>query len=292
MRVADKYVIIFIIFLCFIGRFIRKLAEAAVVHAARRMLSGYEEELQGFIESMLPAGLEVSFFIPLYENVWRSGGRGHISIQRLFPGYLFAETAVPEELFMVFKKVPKFTRLLNMEDDSGEKVFLSISGADEEFLRSLMDEEHVIRVSYIHKDKSGRIDQLIGPLKKYEDSITKLDIPHRRAIVSTHIFGKDRIIKFGLWTDADPVTPWLREMKGLNSNMGEASGATEEASACTADIGIYIGDRVRDRSGVYGDVDFTVTEVDPRKRLIKVSVELFGSTVTMEMDAEMVEVCG
>ena len=202
MHIADKYVIIFIIFLCFSGRFIRKLAEAAVVHAARRMLSGYTIYERTGVH-ILPARLEVSFFIPLYEDVWRSGGRGHISIQRLFPGYLFAETAVPEELFMVFKKVPKFTRLLNMEDESREKVFLSISEDDEEFLRSLMDEEHVIRVSYIHKDKSGRIDQLIGPLKKYEDSITKLDIPHRRAIVSTHIFGKDRIIKFGLWTDAD-----------------------------------------------------------------------------------------
>lgn len=254
--------------------------------------SGDEEELQGFIESMLPVGLEVSFFIPLYENVWRSGGRGHISIQRLFPGYLFAETAVPEELFMVLKKIPRFTRLLNMEDESGEKVFLSISEDDEYFLRSLMDEEHVIRVSYIHKNKNGRIDRLIGPLKRYEDSITKLDIPHRRAIVSKHIFGKDRIVKFGLWTDADPVTPWLREMKGLNSNMGEASSATGEASVGTTDIGIYIGDHVRDKSGVYGDMDLIVNGVDSRKRVIKVSVELFGSKVTMEMDAEMVEVCG
>ena len=247
--------------------------------------SGDEEELQGFIESMLPVGLEVSFFIPLYENVWRSGGRGHISIQRLFPGYLFAETAVPEELFMVLKKIPRFTRLLNMEDESGEKVFLSISEDDEDFLRSLMDEEHVIRVSYIHKNKNGRIDNLIGPLKRYENSITKLDIPHRRAIVSTHIFGKDRIIKFGLWTDADPETPWLRKMKGLENDVGETSDNT-------ADIGIYIGDHVRDKSGVYGVMDLTVIEVDPRKRVIKVSVELFGSTVTMEMDAEMVEVCG
>ena len=254
--------------------------------------SGDEEELQGFIESVLPAGLEVSFFIPLYEDVWRSGGRGHISIQRLFPGYLFAETAMPEELFMVLKKIPRFTRLLNMEDDSGEKVFLSISEDDEDFLKSLMDEEHVIRVSYIHKNNNGRIDNLIGPLKRYENSITKLDIPHRRAIVSKHIFGKDRIVKFGLWTDADPVTPWLRKMKGMDSNADEASGAIGEASAGTIDIGIYIDDHVRDKSGVYGDMDLVVTEVDPRKRVIKVSVELFGSTVTMEMDAEMVEVCG
>ena len=247
--------------------------------------SGDEEELQSFIESVLPAGLEALFFIPFYENVWRSGGRGHISIQRLFPGYLFVETAMPEELFMMLKKVPRFTRLLNMEDESGEKVFLSISEEDEEFLRSLMDEEHVIRVSYIHKNKNGRIDRLIGPLKRYENSITKLDVPHRRAIVSTHIFGKDRIIKFGLWTDADPVTPWLRKMKGLENDAGEASGNT-------ADIGIYIGDRVRDKSGVYGDMDLIVTGVDSRKRVIKVSVELFGSEVTMEMDAEMVESYG
>ena len=243
--------------------------------------SGDEAELKLFMESILPAGLDAHFFIPLYENVWRSGGRGHISINRLFPGYVFAETNAPEELFAILKKVPRFTRLLNMEGEDHEKVFLSVSEADEAFLRSLMDENYVVRVSYIHKNKSGRIDRLIGPLSNYESYITKLDIPHRRAIVETCMFGKDRLFKLGLWTDSDPMTPWLRAMLGKEQ---------EEAQENAPDIGIYIGDIVRDKNGIYEGMELTVAEVDAARCTIRAEAELFGTKVRIEMDADAVEV--
>ena len=240
--------------------------------------SGDEAELKTFMESICPTELVVRFFIPLYENVWRSGGRGHISMNRLFPGYVFAETDEPKKLFAMLKTVPRFTRLLNMEGEDHEKVFLPVSEADEAFLRSLMDEDYVIRVSYIHKDKSGRIDRLIGPLKTYESRITKLDVPHRRAIVQTYIFGKERTIKFGLWTDSDPVIPRLRYIK------------QQEATSEELDIGIYEGDLVRDKSGIYEGLELTVVAVDAKHRTVKVCTELFGCHVTIEMDAETVEV--
>ena len=243
--------------------------------------SGDEQELKSFIEQVLPSDLKADFFVPIYENVWRSGGRGHISLNLLFPGYLFAETDMPERLFMLLKGVPKFTRLLNMENGEEERTFLAVSKQDEDFLTSLMDEDHVIRVTYIHRTQNGRIDRLLGPLSRYEKYITRLDVPHRRAIVETHIFGKDRRIKFGLWTDADPDTPRLRRLK---------MKALPEEHKPVQDIGIYVGDKVRDKSEIYKDMELIVSEVDAERHTVRVTVELFGTKVRIEMDSDQVEV--
>ena len=242
--------------------------------------SGEEKNLKLFMESILPNDLQAEFFVPLYESVWRSGGKGHISIQILFPGYVFVRTDQPRELFYLLKKIPKFTRLLNMEGEAGERIFLTVSEQDEAFLGSLI-EESVMHVSYIHRDKSGRIDRLLGPLAQYERYITKVDVPHRRAIVEADLFGKHRIIKFGLWTDADPMTPWLRRLRNLED---------PHANGQPTDIGIYIGDRVRDKNNVYADLELTVAEIDPARRILWTVTDLFGTRVRIEMDADTVEV--
>lgn len=241
--------------------------------------SGEEKDLKLFLEHILPESIQASFFVPLYENVWRKGGTGHISIQLMFPGYVFAETDMPDELFGLLKKTPKFTRLLNMEETDGERTFLTVSKQDEEFLRSILD-DNIMHVSYIRRSKSGRIEKLIGPLAEYEKYITKLDIPHRRAIVESHIFGKNRKLKFGLWTDTDPDTPRIRRLK--------LAGSSEDKETIV-DIGIYIGDKVRDKSEIYDGIELIVTEIDSTRHIVWVEAELFGSKVRIEMDADQVE---
>lgn len=241
--------------------------------------SGEEKDLKLFLEHILPESIQASFFVPLYENVWRKGGTGHISLQLMFPGYVFAETDMPEKLFEQLKRTPKFTRMLNMEETDGERTFLTVSGQDEAFLRSLL-EDNVMHVSYIRRSKSGRIEKLLGPLAGYEKYITKLDIPHRRAIVEAHIFGKERKIKFGLWTDADPDTPRIRRLK---------FSELEENKKTEIDIGIYIGDMVRDKSGIYEGMELTVIEIDATRNIVWVEAELFGTKVKIEMDADKIE---
>ena len=185
-------------------------------------------------------------------------------------------------MFALLKKIPKFTRLLNMDAEGGEKNFLTVSEKDEEFLRSILT-DGVMRVSYIHRANSGKIDKLIGPLESYEKWITKLDIPHRRAIVEADVFGKRRTIKFGLWTDADPLTPWLRKLRQMENTVD---------SNATKDIGIYIGDHVIDKNGIYDGMELYVTGIDATRRIVWVETELFGTKVKIEMDADGVQVSG
>lgn len=239
--------------------------------------SGEEQEIKLYIESsMEPRVCKV--ILPLYEDVYRKGGTGHIAIKKLFPGYLFIETEDPKEVYKTIRKVPRFTRMLSMEENDMEKTFLTVGTEDEAFIKSLTD-DGLMRVSYIRRSKSGRIEKIAGPLSRYAGNITKLDVPHRRAIVEAEILGKHRKVKYPLWTDADPHLPWIDEMMASHPS---------EPMTETCDIGIYAGDIVKDETGIYGDLKFTVIKIDPARRIIHATAEMFGTKVRFEMDADNV----
>ena len=102
---------------------------------------------------------------------------------------------------------------------------------------------------------------------------------HRRAIVEAEILGKHRKIKYPLWTDADPRLPWLDEMM--------ASQPSDPVTEI-CDIGIHKGDIVKDETGIYVDLEFTVIKIDPARRIIHATAEMFGTKVRFEMDADNV----
>lgn len=241
--------------------------------------SGREHDLKELLDHMRQeSDLPVfrNCFIPLYEDVYRRGGVGHISIKRMFPGYLFVETEDPDSLFALLKTIPEFTRLLGMEERNGEKVFIPVREDEKAFLSSIL-ENGLMHVSFLRRAKSGRIEQIVGPLAQFGDRITKLDVPHRRAIVEAKLFGKVRRVKFSLWTDVDTPLPWLDEKRGRSP-----AATLHEIK----DIGIHEGDQIVDETGVYGDQIFTVSEVDLLRRLIRVEAQLFGIRVPIEMRAD------
>ncbi len=240
-------------------------------------VTGTEEELKEQIESIAEKEVCRECLVPLCENVWRKEGIGHISIQRLFPGYLFVDTDQPKEIYRIQKEIQRFTRMLAMPATDGERIFQPVEPEEEAFIRSLL-EDGVMHVSYIRMGKNGRIDEIKGPLAEHAAFITKLDVPHRRAVVEKDLFGKRRRIKFGLWTDADPRLPWLERQTGR-----DLSGLKKEVS----DIGIHIGDKVRSES-TYGDMVMMVEAVDPARRVLRTRAELFGTDVSIEVSADAV----
>ena len=59
-------------------------------------ISGKEHEVCTWIHTYVDASLYNRCFVPLYEDVWRKNGIGHISIKHMFSGYLFLETDIPD----------------------------------------------------------------------------------------------------------------------------------------------------------------------------------------------------
>lgn len=43
---------------------------------------------------------------------------------------------------------------------------------------------------------------------------------------------------------------------------------------------------VKDETGVYGDLEFTVTKVDPARGIVYTAAEMFGTKVRFEMNAD------
>lgn len=249
--------------------------------------SGNEENVSELMKKLMDPEAFSRSFIPLYEDVRKKEGKGRIFLHHFFPGYFFVETSLPEEVFRTMKRIPEFTRVLGSREKEGELIFLPVGREDEEFLESLLD-GGVMRVTYIKRSTSGRIEKLIGPLEKYSSHITKLDVMRRRAIVEIELFGKKRKLKFGLWTDDDPPISWIEE--SLNRKVAGAKPFADDI-----DIGIHPGDMVRfvslaGNEEVYGDQLFTVERVDPVHRKIYTTLPMINTVAKIEFSADEVEV--
>lgn len=242
--------------------------------------SGEETDLKNLIDTVIPHELYNDCFVPLFEDVRKKGGVGHIRFRRIFPGYLFIDTSSAEELQGELKRIPRFSKILFMPERDGSKTFLQINESEKAFLSTLLT-NGVMRVSHIRTSgKGNRIESIKGPLAVHASRIARLDLSHRMAIVETELLGRKRKIKFGLWTDKDPVLPLFPDEEEIN---------TSQINGLDIDIGIHPGDIIIDETGIYEDV-MKVVEVNGRQRTVKAKVQMFGRDVLVVIDADNVSV--
>ncbi len=246
--------------------------------------SGEEELIKRYIEELQDRESYGKLFIPLYEEVRRSGGNNKIIFRKMFPGYLFIETEAPEHIYDSLKKIPKFKRILSMGEkkNEDERLFIPVGSEDQAFLESVTD-DGVMHVSYIRMKNHRYIEKMVGPLARYRNHISKLDIPHRRAIVDAELFGKRRRIRFGLWAEGDPPLHWIDVKMGMAEELPVDQGAVP-------DIGIHPGDRVKDDTGIYAGMEFTVISVNPGRRTVNTTFTMNGITAGLELSADQVTV--
>ena len=225
-----------------------------------------------WINTHVDKSLYTRCFVPLYEDVVRREGIGHILIRRMFEGYLFLESDTPEMVDASLKMMPEYTAVIAAEDEKG-KLFLPIRKEEELFLDSILT-DGIMRASYVRYGKEHKIEQAIGPLEKYLDKIIKVDLHHRRAVVQIPLFGEERQIKFGLWLDADPKLDRIEEEKKLRRK-----AASDEYPFKTGDMVINI-------RGLFGDAPMQIKEMDPARYCATVSLHMFGRDTDMEMSVD------
>ena len=246
--------------------------------------SGQEQNIRKMMREIRGSAAYEECFIPLCEEVRRSRGKITITFRHLFPGYLFVKTDDPDKLSDAFYKIPGFARILGVEEEDNSKTFIPVEETDMEFLNTLF-EDGIMHVSYIKMRSNHYIESVVGPLAKYRNHIVKLDIPHRRAIAETQMFGKMRRIKFGLWLDGDPYLPYLEHNMSLPQEAPLDDGTV-------IDIGIAPGDMVVDESGLYGEHIFVVENVDAKHRTLSTSFDFGGQVARLRLIADNVRVVG
>ena len=237
-----------------------------------------EDRLVSLIQKMIPEenGLYKDCFVPKYDNVWRLRGMCLVNTEILFTGYVFVITERPEDLYMELKNIPRLSKLLGEEDESGGKYFVSLSREETEFMENILDmSDHVVHRSIVKRDSRGIIYMARGALEHYLDKIVKVDFTHRRVVIDVELFGKVRRIKLCVMGEEDcrqeniPIPEW-----------GEKKEFTYQP-----------GERVLLVSEAYEGQEFVIKKVDVKKRKVTVDVDMFGMPVEMTVgEDEIVDV--
>ncbi len=245
--------------------------------------SGEEHRILELFQGIADRARYRRCFVPMFEDVRKKNGKAQITIRRFFPGYFFVETDDPDYAFHILKGIPEFTRLLGSKDQPGETIFIPVEAEAEAFLDTLL-EDGLMRVSYVLRSGKGIAPQFLGPLEKYRNRITYLDVMRRRALVEVDLFGKRRKFKFGLWTRDDPPIHWIEEQLGHEDSRVPETAPLAEG----IDIGIHPGDQVADTIGVWADIVFTVQSVDPGRRLLSTTYDIMGTEAKITLEADQV----
>ena len=156
--------------------------------------TGEEGKLTELIHKMVPKELYEDCFVIYQEQLWRRRQKNFVHVKRAFPGYVFITSNKPEALFFCLKKVPAMAKL--MLDD--ESFFLFVEKEEAEFLQKIMDQNHVIVLSYLLTDGKGNILQVSGPLKACVSQIVQCRFGKRYVLVRLKLLGKEKTILLGI----------------------------------------------------------------------------------------------
>lgn len=92
------------------------------------------------------------------------------------------------------KKLPAMAKMMADE----EYFFLSLDPEEAAFLQKMMNEQHVIGLSYLETDGEGKIIQVSGPLSSCVSRIVRCRFGKRYAIVRLHLLGKEKEVLLGI----------------------------------------------------------------------------------------------
>ena len=131
-------------------------------------------------------------FVPLAERWTKIRGERTQITSRLFPGYVFIETDKIEDFHKRLNRIYAMTKVLRTGDE-----MTPIQKEEEEYLRKLGGDEHVVRYSegYIEGDK---LVVTSGPLKDFEGKIKKILRHKRLVVIEVYLLGQIVEVTLGL----------------------------------------------------------------------------------------------
>ncbi len=266
--------------------------------------TGREENLAEMVRRVIPEGYIGECFVPYFERLrcWRQ--QNQIHILRLFPGYLFITTDDIEGVFQCLKKVPAMSKILS----AGAFEFTPLYDGEAEFLKGILDADHIVRLTYAATDGKGHVTYMAGPLEKCRDRIETYKFRDRYAQVRLTIAGQEKIVRMGIILNDDV----RREMSygkveaHIPTPTGYAAGNTRKESLTPCLYGnagiaspvlsphekgkptamLRPGDCVAVVSGVFEGNVAVIHEV--RSSTVSITVHMFNREMPVEVSVEEV----
>lgn len=153
---------------------------------------GKEEEVACACRRIVQEDILEECFIPKTERMKKYEGKWHKMQVPMFPGYLFLVTGKIDEVHKGLKAIPAMTKILG---DGSE--FIPIRKEEEEFLKSIGNEEHLVEMSlgYLENDE---VVIRSGPMKGMGGKIKKINRHKRVAVVEMQMFGRLMEVQMGV----------------------------------------------------------------------------------------------
>ena len=248
--------------------------------------TGEEEKVTGLIRKIVPSHLYEECFVVYHEQLWRRQQENFVHVKRAFPGYVFITSREPEALFFCLKQVPAMSKMMADE----EFFFLTVEREEAEFLKNIMNEDHVICLSYLSTDGKGNIRQISGPLKACASGIVRYRFGKRHVLVRLRILGEEKTVLLGIVLDEDirrelrygkveaPIEVPEEYRIPQKPGTEKISGKSEERPV------FFSGDSIVVTDGAFEGMSGMIYEV--RNHKAKVGIHLFGQNMTIEIPME------
>ncbi len=177
----------------------RKEAALIMLWYAIQTFTGKEEQLTEMIRRVVPERYFGECFVPYFERLrcWRQ--QNQIHILRLFPGYIFISTDTIEDVFQRLKKIPAMSKVLT----AGAFEFTPLYDSEAEFLKEILDADHIVRLTYAATDGKGHVTYMAGPLEKCSGRIEAYKFRDRYAQVRLTIAGQEKTVRMGIILNND-----------------------------------------------------------------------------------------
>lgn len=164
-------------------------------------VTGQEEELISLIRTILKKELLKDCFVIRAEWMKRLGGRWQTQVRTLFPGYIFIDTARPDEVFFELRNVPKYSKVLG----AGTFEFTPVNEDEQRFLSKLLEHDkwngssvRIVKLSDFVTDDAGSVVSVDGTLQYFRENIVRINLHKRYAVIEITLFHKKRTLIFGI----------------------------------------------------------------------------------------------
>jgi len=250
--------------------------------------TGREDNLVKLIRRIVPGHLYGECFVAYHERLWRRQKRNFIHVERVFPGYVFITSDDPEGLFLCLKEVPAMSRMMA----DGDFTFIPVDPDEATFLEQIMDEDHVMHLSYVATDGRDHVYQVSGPLEVCMSKIERFQFRKRYAVVHLSLLGKEKSILMGILLNEDireelqfgKVEASAAKLKGPMEWKG--SSESKRLSEFDRPPELLPGDAVTVVNGPLTGMAGEVWRVG--KTTVRIGVRLLGQDVSMELSLEAV----
>ena len=246
------------------------------------VMAGMETAAETLLQKYLDKEYYTEVFIPRYASMRRYGGKWCEILRALFPGYIFIDGTLPERIFTRMKLIPKEMQMIHADTE-----ILSVYPEEEEFIRNLMDEEHIVRMStgfFIGEE----LCITKGALKNYKGRIKKIDRHKRIAVLAVELFGRETPVEVGLEivkkVSKEEFWKWKEEEQRTTGKKQRKKEAGKTESHKTAKEGMEI---VLIKSGIFSGLEGEVLSRDDKN--VEVSIYMLGQFMKVELGRDEVE---